>query len=35
MKCPFCGGAAERGYIQSSRQIIWSGEKERRILSRR
>lgn len=28
MKCPFCGGATERGYIQSSRQIIWSGEKE-------
>ena len=26
--CPFCGGAAERGYIQSSRQIIWSGEKK-------
>lgn len=28
MKCPFCGGATERGYIQSSRQIIWSGEKK-------
>ena len=26
--CPFCGGAAESGYIHSSRQIIWSGEKK-------
>ena len=26
--CPFCAGATERGYIQSSRQIIWSGEKK-------
>ena len=26
--CPFCGGAVERGYIQSSRQIIWSSEKK-------
>ncbi len=28
MKCPLCGGAAERGYIQSSRQIIWSRDKK-------